>query len=56
LLAAGHKRQPVLGRELNEDRSVRVEKRLNNHRLRIHLGHGRIGAFELIGIADQYRL
>ena len=35
---------------------MRVEQPLDDHRLRLGLGHCREGAFELIGAADQARL
>ena len=35
---------------------MRIEKRLDDYRLRASLRHGRKGAFELTGTAHQYRL
>ena len=54
--AGRHECQSVLGRELNENGPLRVEKRLDDYRLRARLGHGGEGAFKFIGGAYQYRL
>jgi hypothetical protein len=50
-----HGRQAVLCRQLNNDRAMRVEEPLDDHRLRLSLGHCRKGVYEVIGAIDQHR-
>ena len=46
----------MLGRKLDKDGSMRIEKPLNDHCLRVGLGHRDQRAFEFTRTADQYWL